>query len=451
MKPSLGKTFLHDFKLNIFGSISFELLKIGHELALFSLIPMSLYGLKGFLFSILYLTISLTDFGFISGLAPLIKSAIQNKKNFAQFLFRSLVIQIPLFYLAGFFAIKFTQFKFPTIDFPLPIIQLIIITEGMRMFLRALLHITFTTKSTILVELAITFLYLATIWIGHLLFKLPISLKLIFFPYAATSILAVIVLLYLVFKFYKTLESSNQSVIKQLSNTSIFITRITAYALATPKKLFTGNFIIPLLSGFIGLEKLAIIKYASYVAESAHSIIKATIGFSGNALLSALSQTKIHVKRIAFALISKKLTALFFALICFIIFSIPTLNKLWDSNTTSQLTIIYILLFLILMMMDHLFLMYEQFYLMERQAHKLLLIRTIELLLFYVTLYNYTQNNSIFLLLALIGIRSISFITLAIHSYNSWRLVPNINISLRNLIIITCSTAFVSTLIQFLL
>lgn len=451
MKASLGKTFLYDFKLNVYGSITFELLKIAHELALFSTIPMSLYGLKGFLFSILYLSISLADFGFVSGLAPLIKSATQNKKTFSQFLFRSFAIQIPLFYAAGFFAAQFAQHKFGTINFPLSIISLLIVTEGVRMFLRALLHTTFTTKPTIIAELSITSLYLLSVWTGHLLFKLPISLKLIFFPYATTSIIAVMVLLYLVFKFYKTLESSNQSVIKQPSTYSIFTTRITAYALTTPKKLFTGNFIIPLLSGFVGLEKLALIKYASYVAESAHSIIKATVGFSGNALLSALSQTKQHVKRIAFALISQKLAMLFYALICFIIFSIPTLNKLWDNNTTSQLTIMYTLLFLILIMMDHLFLMYEQFYLMERQAHKLLLIRSLELILFYGALYYFTQTNSIFLLLSLIAVRSMSFITLAIHGFNNWGLIPSISISLRNLIITTCSTAFAATLIQLLL
>ena len=298
--------------------------------------------------------------------------------------------------------------------------------------------------------MAITLCYLATVWGTHFFAAQPISLKLIFVPYVITSAIAVIALLFLVQQFYKTLDSSNQTMLPKSLLISTLTTRLTAYTLTTPKKLFSGNFIIPLLSGYVGIDKLALIKYASYVAESAHSIIKATIGFSGNALLSAVSQTKQHAKRIAFAFVSQKLATVLSAFICGIAFSLPTLFKLWEGTTTTQLTIIYTLLFLTLMMMDHLFLTYEQFYLMEHKAYLLLLIRGLELSLFYITVTLQQKNNTIFLLSILIAIRCLSFFSLAFHGFKTWKLVPYFAISsinIKRILIASCGASIITYLL----
>jgi hypothetical protein len=449
LKPFFEKLFLKDFKINLYGSIIFESMKLIHECALFYFLPLSLYGLQGFLFSMIYLTVYFTDLGFVSGLAPFVKDAISSKKNCRQFLLTNITYQFFFLFITGIFALHFTINKFPILTPSILIYLLILIfSETVRIFLRTFLHITFTTKPTVLIELSITTSYIIIFWSLYF-YNQHGSLEIIFLPYTITSLLATGSLSYLVSRLYKNLPNDNPIYTGPTLRT-IFTTRLNAYALITPKKIFTGNCMVPLLSNALGIEKIALMKIASYIVDSARAIMRATIGFSGNALLSLVSKETTATKRTAFSLIFQKCILIFISFFSIALIIIPFYNNYhyFLYTTTTKIIFIYTILFLVLMLMDQLFVLYEQFYLMEQQAHKILFIRSIELLSFYYFFILYKQVPITFLSICII-LRIISFILLTIHAYTTWKLIPQIKNPYLYLVLLSISTLVITLLTYY--
>jgi len=80
--------------------------------------------------------------------------------------------------------------------------------------------------------------------------------------------------------------------------------------------------------------------------------------------------------------------------------------------------------------MEHFFLAYEEFYLVEEQTGRLLTIKLFESALFIMLIF-FGYQSPLFLLMAAVCTRVLTFIVLALHAYAKWRITPSFTVSAR--------------------
>lgn len=395
----------------------------------------SSYGLMGSIFSIIYLTVYLSEFGFGATLPPFLNTFTQSKNNFKNifikyyFLPQFLLIFTgasiaTLLYSKSFLCNRFSPFSF--------LIPLIIIFESIRIFFRRFLHTVFISKPTVIIETVLVLIYIFVVWIPYLFFNFRMTQNLVFVPYLLDSVLGVSTFTFLVFRFYKTLPEKPLSAPKNLWK-RIIKTRFFNYSIQVGKNLFTGNFLTPFFATSFGLKEAGVFNLANHIAESIKAMMKVTIIFSGNALLAKLKSTSITIKRQAFKLLGEKLNKVIYPLIIFLIINYRTLLNLRGISDIKSSTLTLALTFLLITFMEYFFLVYEQFYIVEERANKLFIFKFLEFTLFYSLIISKIFSSPIITLLGIVVIRFLSFAIIATNAYSLWKVKPNFRINYRYL------------------
>lgn len=431
--------FTKDFRWNVSGSLLYEFLKTAHQLFLFKIIATIEYGLMGYIFSIVYLTISIADLGFTHSLPPYLSTFTRSQYHFRKLFLPYGFAQAILFTLAAGLATykAITTFSNLNIHFYLLLIPSLIILEGVRASLRFFLHTMFVTRSTQIIENSITLGLLATIWFPYVVYGTVPTITSIFTPYLVASAIATAALIINLIRTYQQLplyvEIANEErgLFWKITKTRLF----NFSAIQLSKQLFSTNFLVALFSTSIGLEKTATLKCASYLADALKSIVKSTVGFSGNALLAYHKHATLAAKRMAFYWIGEKFYRLYTPVISFLTATYFLFAYSRNQLDSAQSTIIYATLFIGIGLMDHLFYMYEQFYMVEEQANKLFYIRFLEWILLYILFQHVSSHNIITILSMLILIRAVSLATLVLHAYHHWSIHPLIRVEYRYLIV----------------
>lgn len=406
----------------------------------------------GYMFSIIYLTISIADSGFTHSLPPYLQTFTRSQQLFKKLFIPYFVAQFLIFTGAACIATGIAHTTYPLLASPFFtfIIPALIILEGVRASLRFFLHTLFVTQSTMMIELTLTTTMLAAIWYPYVTTGTPPTLTTIFIPYLVSSIIAVIALLANLYRTYQTLQvrtelpDDHTGLWYRITTTRIL--NFTAIHLA--KQLFSTNFLITIFSATIGLEKTGALKCASYVADALRSIVKSTVGFSGNALLAYHKHATLAAKRTAFYWIGQKFYQLYTPVISFLATTYLIFTIAPHQLDTIQSTIIYAMLFVGIGLMDHLFYMYEQFYMVEEQAAKLFYIRSIEWVLLSLVFHYHNPHNIIATLTLLILIRAISLSALIYHAYLHWIIIPIAHVE-RSYLLITMTTSLIISLVCF--
>lgn len=435
LKKSLKHKFKSSFKWNIFGSFFYEFTKIGNQLLLIKAMTVSNYGLMASIFSIIYLSIYLAELGVSQSIAAFLSVFIKNKTNFKTlFIKKYLLPQIGIFSVAAIITTFFYKKSlFLSIDSPyIILIPLIILFEGLRIFLRRLLHNIFISKKTIILESILMSLFLCWIWIPHFLFGQPITLNLIFIPYAINSVIAVLFFTFFLSSFYKKLPTEKLSVPVSLDK-RVLKTRFLSYFISVGKNLFTGNFLTPFFAATFGYQEAGIFNLANHIAESIKAITKSTIIFSGGGLFAKLKSKSISVKKRAFKMLCDNLNKIIYPVIIFITVNYKLIFNLKESSI-SQSTATIAILFFLMTSLEYFFMAYEQFYIVEEQTGKLLLLKLFEFGMFYIVITSKLTGSPIAVILNLIIVKLISFATTSINSYYLWKLKPIFKVKL-NIII----------------
>ncbi len=412
---------------------------------MFYVLGSSRYGAIGTTFSLVYLLISLSSFGFEASFAPFLTSLTKSSNLFIRYLSIYVLLQIPLlliFALSGYY-ISFYFFGLPSFSLSLPIFSALILSEGLRIFFRRLLHNIFLSKPTIILEQIFSFAYLAFIWLSFFL-GYPLSLHLLFIPYLITSISVLLIFLFFTYSFTTSLPSTSFPPPPHLFN-RILKSRSFNSLTNFSTLLVSGNLLVPFFASTFGPHHAGIFKLVSIFANSAKALIKSTVYFSGGAYLAALKSSPL--KLTAFKDLSQKLLPpiLVTLSLTFLFSSILPLP-------TPLLTLTFLFLFITLL--RHFSLIYDQLFIIEEASKRLLFIKLIELILTYTLILSnkkLTPNSSIYLLTA---IQIISFLILATDAYSKWKILPTINKKniTTNIITITAiSIAITIYIIKFLL
>lgn len=430
----LKKRFRSGFRCNIFGSLSYEILRITHQVLFLKTLSRTEYGLMGGLFSLVYLTIYFSDFSNSSSLPPFLQTFTQSKHNFKKLLPLYLLPQILLQSIAAIIATIFytngilNHHKSPFLF----ILPALIIMEGLRIFFRSLLHYMFKSKKVMVIELTISVCYYATIWAVFFATG-KMTLNTIFVPYLLDTVIALLLFLRLTHKEYKQLPRTATQIPEGIHK-RMFKARCYNFVTQISKNFFTGNFLVTIFASQFGLQTAGILKLASNIADAAKALIKVTIGFSGNALLSQLKNKSLRVKLEAFQFLSNNLNNLIYFILIFITINYSRLiNLKVDIHTVSQNTFLFSFMFLFIATAEYFFIVYEQFYILEEKAFKLMVFKLLEFALFYIFVITRQASQPIYILITVLIIQVIGFVIIATSAYREWKIKPQFKISSANL------------------
>lgn len=423
---SIKTKFLHGFKWNLLGSVSYEILKTTHCFLLMHFLDTQLYGFVGSLFSVVYLATRIADFGATNSITTYHNLFIRSRLNFKYFLIRySLIPHVPLIILGAITVLSLTISKSTMISPPLYLFVLpsIVVLETIRSFFRQLLHTLFKSKTIVLAELFIFILYLLVIWIPFI-YGAPLTLNLIFIPHLADSLLALLIFFIMTARFYRSLPNLPLDLPKKLWK-RITLTKANNYLLRISRHMFTSNFLTPLFAIKFGLSSAGIFYFASTLANTTQSIVRSLVTYSGGALFANLKDAPQTEKKAAFNLLCHKLIQVIAPVIIFLCVNHKAIIKLGASSNITNITLSLALLFLIISFTEFFFVLYEQFYIIEDAAGKLFLFKLLELAIFYGLIAAGTSESQTSTLLMIILIRFVSFSIIAINAYQNWKITPN--------------------------
>ncbi|MFH0898080.1 MAG: hypothetical protein V1855_00705 [bacterium] len=427
----MKKQFDHSFAWALWGSIVFEMLKIGQNIALLHLSVPPLYGLIGSVFAIIYLAVRIADFGATNTLAPYFHTLMASKAQCKKILLYgflgpalfmvAITIGGALWFCSYRIALHNTLILFI-------VIPLVILFETLRLFFRQLLHMTFQSRQVIITELALFLFYLTLVWTPIIMLGVKPSLNLIFIPYLVDSTLAIGIFYLLFIKFYRKLPSE-QSILETTFWSRFTKLRILNYFLRIGKNMFTSNLLTPLFALQFGLTQAGIFYFASILATSIQALVKATLEYAGNTLFAHVKTHEHKSKQMAFTMVADKLMLILIPISLFLIFNYKRLMLVGMHRTITNEILTLSGLYLAVTFTEFFFSLYEQFYILQEAVLTVVFIRALEFLAFYwvITLYSYTSPAMI--LVGTFMVRVVSFAFMAIIAYWRWNIKPKIRIS----------------------
>jgi len=426
----LEKKFHSIFKWNTIGSIFFEAMHIGYQFLLLKILGYSVYGLMGSVFSILYLTIYLSDLGLMTSLPTFANVFTQSKSNFKKY-FRQYVTPNIFFLIIGIFISLFFYGSFFSANKsllpPLYLVISLLIFESVRMFLRFFLHTQFKNKAVIVLELSLMVLYVTSVLLPYYISGVPITITKVIGLYLVNSIVSVACFIFITIRLYKKLPEKELVPYEHFKRKSTHA-RFFNHATHIGKHLISGEFLVPLFAIHFGLKQAGLLKLASIVAHSIKAFFKAAINFSGNAFLSNLKNKPLESRISAFYTLFKKLNVIiYFIFIVLLINFHPLVSQARTPGNRSAF--IYLFMFITITLIQQLCVAYEQFYIVENAAHRLFFIKAFEFIMFYIVvgLSKHLYPNTT--LLSIVCIQIISFALLALNAYAKWKIKPNLKIN----------------------
>jgi hypothetical protein len=427
---SLKNTFDQGIRWNTLGSITYEGLKVFHQIALLSVMDLALYGHIGVIFSLIFLTINISNFAADSTIPAFLDIFTESRMSFIRIFMPYLLLQVPLLLLGGTAACFIYQKSIfsSTITIPLLTILLIVLFEGLRMVLRVFLHSLFMNKITMFIELLLMFAYMGTIWGEILIIGSPITLSLIFIPYLITSIMAVL-LFCIILIWYATNLPSLDFEEPQFLWQRILKARFFNCSTKFSKQLFTGNFLVPLFAYKFGLASAGIFKFSSYLADGIRGVINVAIGFSSGALFAKLKSSDIASKKKAFYILSEKLNSIMYCTLIFLAFNY---YAFWQNASGS--IIVLSGFFLLILVLEHFCSVYEQVHIVEEKTSTIFLAKICEVAIACSAVL--LHSSAILILINLVIARLIGFTFLATNAFKTWGIKPHFKV--RPHLIATC-------------
>ncbi len=432
---NISNKFHLGVRWNLAGSIIYETIKAVHNFFLFNLINQATYGLLGSTLSIIYFSSKIADLGATSSLPPFFHYIMRNKQTFTRIMLKHYLLpHLPLVLLiaTGSAIIYTNQFiSSTTITIAIPII---ISFEVVRYFLRIFLHAAFKSKAVVIIEVGLFMIFVALIWLPHILFGMPLTIKNILMVHIFDSVTCVAIFLVVLARFYHSLPSTAEPTSRP-SIKRMTATKIVNYLLRISRDLFTSNFLTPLFALKCGLGQAGIFYFATIIVNTIQSTIKMSIHYPANGLLSNLKESPHITKKAAFSMLCQKLTKLLTPIIIFLMINhqfILSLSKKTTNITTNTLAMI--LLFLLITFIESFFLLYEQFYVIEEASTRLFMFKILEFILFYVFVIKNPSASIIVLISTVAAIKIFSFGLTALNAFSRWQLAPVIKPNVKAII-----------------
>lgn len=188
------------------------------------------------------------------------------------------------------------------------------------------------------------------------------------------------------------------------------------YLLRLSRNLFSSNFLTPLLAVHCGLATAGIFYFASKLAQSLLSVVKITIGYSGNGLLAAAKKESTQTINHTFSRLNKKLFWISAPLMSGFLVATPLVTFVWYSQELQYQIFMLSMLFLFMNIIECFFILYECLFILHHAAHQLFFIKIIEIVLFYIIISCITPAAPYLSLISTFVLRSMTLTFVVIHA-----------------------------------
>ena len=414
-----------------------------HQFMLFRLSDYRTYGLIGATFSLVYLSVIITDLGLEPSISPFFSTVTKNKHAFKKFILMHLIPNIvAVFTLTGIaFALKayvtgndsalVQQMSSPL----LVLLGALVLSENIKKSLRTLLHLAFLNRTVAFIEVSTIVSYVACVWTLYM-FGATISLPLIFAPMLAISALSNFVMAFFLYRFQKTLADEKTVALEPIKK-RVIKSRLFNYLNQLSHQFFSSNFLVPFFAFQFGLANAGIFKLVSHTAHCITGALRKIFGLSSDAILAHTKTMTLETKRAVFLRVTQRLHhALYGIIIFFAINHGKMLQQGIGGGTLPGGPLVY--LFLIICLSENFFIIYEKFYITQERTERLFAFNLLTMLLTYMVIQQTTTFSQLGALLALITVRVSMFALLSLTSFYTWRIKPQWRLQPRYLAAALC-------------
>lgn len=390
-------------------SILYQAILCSHQIMLFRAADTTMYGQAGTLFSGIFLLVLYLNAGLDISLAPLFKQATQSKHTFKAIILKQAlgIIGIPL-------ALIGLYFLWPTNRTPwnanaagiLILCALLIPIESAKKTVRTLLHLALLQKTVALVEIATLCAYVSAVW-AYILSGRPLNLYVIFAPLLISSLGALCIYIFYLYKFYNELSDTEPT---EIDWKPIGHMRLKNWIYQILRSLYSSNFLILSIAQFYGYELAALLKVISFCTYSINYIVQHIFGIASSVLFARTKENSVIEKQQLFATIRLRLS---YALP---IFSVALLAYYWylyivHPNLCAEHVHI-IGIFMILLFSENIAVTHEHYFIVEGRTGLLIACNIGLLIPSMIAHRNMCPDSPIALLYILLAMRMGTFFCL---------------------------------------
>lgn len=368
------------------------------------------YGQTGFILSSIYLAARITDLGNAYSTVPLLQDMMRSKKNFRSLVGSFFLLpQIPALLLG---ATILSWYIAPELR---GLTAAIFMLETYRLFLRYFLHAQFKNSFVVSIELCSFVLFLSAIWIPWF-FTGTITPHSILIAHLADSAVATGLLAALSLQAYWQLPStSTNDTLPSFRN--IMASKAYPYFNRLSREITSSNTLTPIYATLFGYANVSIFYFLGIATTAYQMIIKNTVTYSSNALLAQLRYESHEQKSYAFHMITDKLLPMLIIPTTVIALFYTTAAKFIDPTLLKLL-----FCFLILMGIDLVMHVYEQYYLVQDAARKFFILKMVESAACLTVFYFGPKWSILQAFATFIAIKIFIMLCTSLQAYNLWNL-----------------------------
>jgi len=403
-----------------FEAISYQVVLLLHQLALFKVTDYKTYGLIGATFSLVYLIVSIADLGLESSISPFFVQVSRSKRAFRAFFMLQLIPNI-LFTGFVFVAIIFLNSRFRLLPLPLYmtlVLYALVLTETVKKTLRTAIHLAFLNRQAAYIEVGTILVYVSTIWLCYS-FGVGVGLPLVFIPMLITSLISTVYMGYALYRFSHTLPDAD---FIQVSKKRVMKSRFCNFLNQISHTVFSSNFLVPFFALQFGFVQAGIFKFISHIAYGVTSIVRKTFGLTSDALLAQAKYMSSETKKTIFSRITQRLHHVLYGIVIFLIINHGKLFTHYCAVDSVAWPLIYLFLFICLS--ENLFIAYEKLYITQEKTWRLLAFNALAMAFTYGVVTAVSGMSQLFVLLAIISVRVLMFVLLGLVSFYTWDIKP---------------------------
>lgn len=423
-------TFIKVLTWNSSTTFLYKSILLCHQIMLYTVISKFSYGIQSTLFATIYALIACTNFGFEETLLPFFSTYSQSQTQFKQilhhFILRICAVAIISFiFYATFITAPFNfiqNIRLYCDDNIIVLITLIFFVESIKKSIGTIIQLAFLQKKISYAELGMLTSYVTTIWLVYH-YQRSISLFTIFMPMFITSLLELIYLSYVFFKYYKNLpiKISNISYALKIPFKVVFTQRIYNWIHQITKTIFSPNILTIMFAYMLGFQQAAMIKFFTNIITLGYTWIHKAIGISSAATLSAINHAPIREIQPIF----NQITRAYFKFL----YSMSTVIGLVISysyymHIITPIMALQIIIFFCIGFLEQITLTYEQLFISQKKSQYLALINITELTLLFLILYINKDIHGYICMIIFVIAKLVSLTVIELLAQKYWNIRP---------------------------
>lgn len=388
------KNFIQALSWNSSATFFYKIMLLVHQIALYSVISKTDYGLQSTLFACIYTLIAITNFGLDETCLPFFSRFTQSKQQAYQLITQMALHAITMMVVA---CVYYTTLLYGSGEFLhniqahcnknlIFLLAIIFCVEAIKKPCSIIMQLAFLQQQAAYGQIALICSYSGMVW-GWYAINRSITMYTIFIPMLITSLAELCYIIYNVANVYRTLPSIQGA--PALPLVLILKQRIYNYSNQISKTIYSPNMMTIWFASMIGFQQAATIKLYTNSITLAYACIVKIAGMTAGSIFVAMheaSSTDMH--RMFNRMTQKYFTALYL----FTVMMMVIVGYAWYQDWIHHGMAWYIVGFFTINLVEHAAITYEQFFIAQGKAAYIAIINLIALLLCVLSAYAYTNT-----------------------------------------------------------